>query len=85
MSRSYKNYPFVKCERSCKVGKKFANKKVRRFQGKIPNGSFYQKLYNSWDICDYCWSSTWREYQEWSRRWGYEDDYYEWYRTYKGK
>ena len=56
MSRSRKKFPIVKCEDSCKQGKKFANKKVRRFKGFIPNGKSYKKLYCSWDICDYYFS-----------------------------
>ena len=53
MSRSRKKFPIVKCENSCKVGKKFANRRVRRYKDFIPNGKDYKKLYCSWDICDY--------------------------------
>lgn len=91
MSRSYKKHPFVKCERSCKKGKRWANKKVRTYlkRGNIlPRGAAYQKVFCSWDICDYCSSYTWEEWLDWEKRWGYEIDentYYEWYRMYKGK
>ena len=91
MSRSYKKFPFCKCENSCKSGKKFANKKVRRHKKEISNGRSYKKLYESWDICDYRSSMTWQEWQEWChhpRWWGRKQEepiYYEWYRAYKRK
>lgn len=91
MSRSYKKFPFVKCEKSCKKGKKWANKKVRNYlkSGKeLPDGGAYQKVFCSWDICDYWCSYTWEEWLDHLIRWGYEidkDTYYEWYRMYKRK
>lgn len=87
MSRSYKKFPFCKCERSCKWGKRQANKKVRRYKGEISDGHEYQKIFNSWEICDYCFSETWKEYQLCHKIWNYPDEpnYYEWYRYYKGK
>ena len=53
LSRSYKKYPSCKCEKSCKFGKKQANRKVRHFLQDIPSGGSYKKLYDSWDICDF--------------------------------
>lgn len=53
MSRSYKKYPAGKAEKSCKIGQRFANKKVRKYSHVIPNGNSYKKIYESWDICDY--------------------------------
>lgn len=90
MGKSYKKFPFCKCEDSCKWGKKQANRRVRRYKGELGNGREYKKLYNSWDICDYYFSETWKEYQHYCEqpRWwrDYEEpNYYEWYRTYKGK
>lgn len=91
MSRSYKKFPFVKCEKSCKKGKKWANKKVRTYLKRgceLSDGSAYQKVFCSWDICDYWSSYTWEEWLDHLRRWDYEIDdttYYEWYRMYKGK
>ncbi len=35
--------------------KRAANKTIRRYQGHIPNGKAYRKLYNPWDICDWRW------------------------------
>lgn len=64
MSRSYKKYPLVKCEKSCKFGKRIANKKVRAYfkMGKeCPNGSAYKKIYNSAEVCDY----SCVEFKEW--------------------
>ena len=63
MSRSYKHIGFCKCEKSCKIGKKFANRKVRNYKGEIPNGKAYKKIYNSWDICDYYNIETWNSYK----------------------
>ena len=56
MSRSRKKFPMVKCEKSCKTGKHFASRRVRRYKGEISNGSDYKRLYCSWDICDYYFS-----------------------------
>lgn len=89
MGKSYKHYPFCKCEKSCKKGKKWANRRVRA-QSKemieIANGKSYKKLFNSWDICDYCDSFTWEEYKAWKKSWGYDEpDYLWWYKTYKRK
>lgn len=53
MSRSYKKHPILKDGRSGAVGKKFANKKVRRYTGGISNGCKYKVLYPQWDIHDY--------------------------------
>lgn len=53
MSRSFKKTPVVKDGRSGKAGKKFANRKVRRYKHDLPNGKAYQKVFNSYDIHDY--------------------------------
>jgi hypothetical protein len=52
MSRSYKKTPVVKDGDSGKVGKKFANRKVRRYKHDLSNGKAYRKVFNSWDIHD---------------------------------
>ncbi|HAH17786.1 MAG TPA: hypothetical protein DCL29_02025 [Eubacterium sp.] len=59
MSRSYKKHPRVK-DKNNKGMKKYANKKVRHTKD-IPNGKAYKKVFESWDICDYCWIWTWKE------------------------
>lgn len=33
--------------------KRQANKAVRQYDGPIPDGAAYKKIYNSWDISDY--------------------------------
>ena len=53
MSRSYKKNPSVKCEHSCKWGKKQANRKFRHTTDDISNGNYYRKVYCTWDVCDY--------------------------------
>jgi len=53
MSRSYKKNPIVKDHNSGRIGKKFANKKVRNVNTFIPNGNAYKKLFCSYNIHDY--------------------------------
>lgn len=64
MSRSYKRTPILKDRRSGAVGKKFANRKVRRYKHKIPNGSSYKKIYCSYDIHDYVFRETYKDAKE---------------------
>lgn len=90
MSRSYKHHPHVKCEKSCKKGKRWANKKVRQFlkNNPISNGCQYQKVFNTCDICDYGWSWTWEDEVAACIRRGTEptqEDWYSWYKYYKMK
>ncbi len=56
MSRSRKKTPIIKYapssrKRSLRVVKRAANKRVRSAED-IPDGSYYKKLYCSWDIHD---------------------------------
>lgn len=53
MSRSYKKNPIIKDGRSGAVGKKFANKKVRRYRRLLSDGGCYKKVFPQWDIHDY--------------------------------
>ena len=90
MSRSYKHIGFCKCEKCCKIGKKFANSKERNYKGEIPNGKAYKKIYNSWDICDYYNIETWNSYKKWwsHPRWWQEPrevSYFDYYKDYKMK
>jgi hypothetical protein len=63
MSRSYKKEPVVKDYN--RNSKKYANRKVRRkFKNcDYPNGNAYRKLTCSWDICDYRFRETYKEYE----------------------
>lgn len=73
MSRSYKKFPMVKCERSCKFGKKQANKKIRNLRKsgvEIPNGRSYKKLFESCEICDY----SFTEFESWAREKWYQEE-----------
>lgn len=63
MSRSYKKSPVVK-EKASKFGKRQAGKAVRRFNGCIPNGKWYRRLYCSWDISDYSFRCTFRAWMK---------------------
>ena len=65
MSRSYKKHPRVK-DPANKFMKKYANKKVRRTPD-IPNGKAYKKVFESYDISDWCWIWTKEEaIQNWT-------------------
>ncbi|WP_304393356.1 hypothetical protein [uncultured Clostridium sp.] len=51
--------------------KTIASRKVRRYKGEIQNGNSYKKIFNSWDISDFCWYQTKEEaIMEW-----YKDQY----------
>jgi len=99
MSRSYKKTPVVK--QSTKRMKSIANRKVRRSNLIIANGSAYRKVFCSYDISDYSLRETYEEYRSWAescektnlncRGFQFDKDYidgmsyWNWYRTYKGK
>ncbi len=69
MSRSYRKFPMRKFNRSGM--KTIASRKVRRYKGEIQNGNSYKKIFNSWDISDFCWYQTKEEaIMEW-----YKDQY----------
>ena len=92
MSRSFKKIGHCKCEHSCKKGKQFANRRLRRkgINFEIPNGKAYKKLNESWNICDYKFIETWKQYKAWWSRskWCQEPreiDYFEYYKSYKMK
>ena len=102
MSRSYKKTPWCGDSKG-KSKKRIANHIVRQWlkrnldQNMAP--SDYKKLYETWDICDYGWITTWEEYwehsvrlhEEWLRRgWKSEEpdkkeEYRKWLRYYRNK
>ena len=53
MNRSYKKTPIVKDNAGGKIGKRFANKKVRRLKNELLKRGEYKKIYESWNINDY--------------------------------
>lgn len=54
MSRSYKKTPVCKDgNTSKKIGKKFANKKVRRTGFLSGKSKRFRKVYETWNVCDY--------------------------------
>lgn len=63
MSRSRKNHPIVKdySRSSTRDYKRFASKFIRRYTGIIIDGNHYRKLYDSWNIHDYKYSSYWMD------------------------
>ena len=71
MSRSYKKNPFVTQKNNKRKGKRFANKRVRKVASEESLGgkSAYKKVYQTYDICDYCWY------------WTKEDAIRNWYET----
>ncbi|GAG48178.1 unnamed protein product, partial [marine sediment metagenome] len=61
MSRSYYK-SFI--NKDCGVGeKKLANRKVRRTKN-IPNGGSYRNVYSRYDICDWKYECTFREWMK---------------------
>ena len=54
MSKSRRRTPIVKDHNSGKFGKRQANKKVRREKDFSKNGKAYKKLFNTWNIHDFC-------------------------------
>lgn len=76
MSRSRKKHPVVS-DYSRKVTAYFKNqavRKIRYYKGVIPNGSYFKKLYCSWNIFDYKWhvfkdnTKTFYEYKTYFRK-----------------
>lgn len=51
MSRSYRKHPGYKLQ--IQGGKRASARKVRRYRRAIPNGAFYKKIYNSYNVIDY--------------------------------
>lgn len=70
MSRSYKKTPWCG-DKKGKSKKRIANHTVRQYLKNHmdltlpPNG--YKKLYESWEICDFCCIVTWEEH--WKSAW----------------
>ena len=65
MSKSYKKTPYAG-EKKGKAKKRLANHIVRRSLKRDNNlvvqGGSFKKLYESWNICDFGWTYTWKEY-----------------------
>lgn len=61
MSRSYKHHPVYQDQGGKRFSKRYANRVVRR-QKEVPGGKAYKKYYESWNISDYCFRTTWEEY-----------------------
>lgn len=56
MSRSFKKTPGWTQQSGSsysKFMKNYANRRVRKFKDEIPNGNWYQKISNSYEINDY--------------------------------
>lgn len=70
MSRSYKKFPIAKDKDnggSNKKDKQLANRRIRRnkkLQEQLYSGNMYKKLNQTYDICDYYFTSTFEEYLE---------------------
>lgn len=56
MSRSYKKTPVLKS--NCGFSKKMANRKVRRTKD-VFSGTYYKKVFDSYDICEYLFYNNW--------------------------
>ena len=51
--RSWHPVYFKRFYPTCSVMKRVANKRVRRNKEDIPDGSWFKKMFPSWDICEY--------------------------------
>lgn len=56
MSRSYRKHPGYTLR--IRGGKRASARKVRHYKQDIPNGSFYKKIYNSYNVIDYVFLAT---------------------------
>jgi hypothetical protein len=80
MSRSYKKTPWCGDSKN-KERKRIANNKVRSYLKNNKNtliNSDYKKVYESWDICDFGWITTWDEY--WNDRLKLSQEHPEWFK-----
>ena len=97
MSRSYKKTPYCGDNKG-KAKKRVANSKLRTklkdHDFILANGNAYKKVYESYNICDYGWITSWREYWEicirmWHRYGGDKPDkkqeYRYWVHHYRNK
>lgn len=101
MSRSYKKVPYCGDKKN-KTAKRLANIVIRRHckdEDSLLQHMSYKKDYCSYDISDYGWLCTWKEYwrdqlrwYQWYIRHGYDKQppnkkecYRRWYRYYKMK
>jgi hypothetical protein len=75
MSRSFKK-PWVKdrSRNGQKILKRQAAKVVRKYSHYIPDGRWYRKLFERWNLCDYRFRMYKREVEN------DQDLYYPWYR-----
>jgi len=97
MSRSYKRTPYCGDNKG-KAKKRSANAKVRTKMKDLDfilaNGNAYKKVYESYNICDFGWVTSWQEYwdiciRHWHRYGGeYPDkkeEYRYWLHHYRNK
>ena len=98
MSRSYKKTPYAGDKKGT-LKKRVAWKTVRQYLKDHPeeklNGNLYKKIFSTWDICDYCWITTWKDYwlsqinayeQGWFKEYpNKEEEYRYWLKHYKVK
>ena len=71
MSRSYKKTAYCGDHKG-KEKKRIANSKVRSTLKKLDYNfssySAYKKMYEQWEICDWYFSESWKEYWEWEKK-----------------
>ena len=97
MSRSYKRTPYCGDNKG-KTKKRFANKKLRMkmrdHEYELAKGGAYRKVTESWEICDYYWIMTWKDYwamciRQWQRYGGEypnkKEEYRYWLKWYRNK
>lgn len=90
MSRSHKKHYWFKCAGDTSMKKQF-NRVMRRSSKKkyknIPDGAAYKKLNCSWDIADYIFSCSWREYKKyyWDENLSEKENWACWKKIYGSK
>lgn len=68
MSRSYKHNPFLTDNGNSGYSKRIANRICRRKLKNVysaPSRSYFKRLTDSWEICDWKWRETREEAIEW--------------------
>lgn len=62
MARSYRKPYVTDYYKGKRKVKRLASKAVRRFKGEVNNGSWFKRLFQSWDIDDFGWyTPTWEK------------------------
>ncbi|MDY8021766.1 hypothetical protein [Paenibacillus polymyxa] len=92
MSRSVKKSPFKK-DQATRWVKRQASKAVRRYTQGVSSGSWYKKVYCSWNICDFRILEKYQQAMDdwvinhtlWNKQMSYQEAAKEWAKHHKWK